>query len=181
MKKIPFFLLLLILFSRCSSPSLKNDPEKTTGKTVSGPLAEVVDTTPRITGIGGIFFYSEDPEQTREWYADMLGLTTDDYGAVFEFRNGRRPDEVNYLRWSPFQKGSDYLAPSQKEFMINYRVQNLEGLIRNLEENGAMVVGEIETYPYGKFAYVMDPDGQKIELWEPIDSVLTQMGGQTNK
>lgn len=139
------------------------------------------DTTPRVTGIGGIFFISKDPGSAREWYARNLGLATDAYGSVFEFRNANRPDEINYLRWSPFKEGTDYLDPSEKEFMINYRVQNIEGLVKKLHENGVTVLDEIEAYDYGKFVHVMDLEGNKIELWEPVDSVLTQIGGETTK
>ncbi|OJW72058.1 MAG: glyoxalase [Candidatus Amoebophilus sp. 36-38] len=139
------------------------------------------DTTPRVTGIGGIFFSSKNPKETREWYGKNLGLAIDDYGSPFEFRNANRPDEINYLRWSPFEKGSDYFTPSKKEFMINYRVQNIEGLVKKLKENGVTILDKIETYDYGKFVHIMDPDGNKIELWEPIDSFLTKMGVKTTK
>jgi len=139
------------------------------------------DTEPRVTGIGGIFFSSNDPKKIREWYSENLGLAIDDYGSPFEFRNANRPEEINYLRWSPFEKGSDYFAPSKKEFMINYRVQHIEGLVKKLKENGVTIVGQIETYEYGKFVHIMDPDGNKVELWEPIDRVFTKMGGKTTK
>lgn len=139
------------------------------------------DTTPKVTGIGGIFFLSDNSEETKKWYGKNLGLEIDDYGSVFEFRNANRPDEINYLRWSPFNKGTDYLSPSKKEFMINYRVQNIEGLIAKLKENGVTVLDEIIAYDYGKFVHIMDSEGNKIELWEPIDSILTQMGGRTTK
>jgi len=139
------------------------------------------DTTPKVTGIGGIFFRSKDPKQAREWYAENLGLATTEYGSSFEFRNANRPDEINYLSWSPFADDTDYFNPSEKEFMVNYRVQNIEGLAEKLKENGVTVVDEIEEYDYGKFVHIMDPEGNKIELWEPIDSVFTKMGGPTTK
>ncbi|MCF8232734.1 MAG: VOC family protein [Bacteroidales bacterium] len=137
--------------------------------------------TPKVTGIGGIFFFSDDPEKTKEWYSKNLGLETNEYGSTFEFRNANRPDEINYLQWSPFKKGSDYFKPSKKEFMINYRVQNMEGLVKKLKENGVTVVGSIETYSYGKFVHIVDLEGTKIELWEPVDSVLTEIDGKTTK
>lgn len=139
------------------------------------------DQTPRVTGIGGIFFFSEDPQKTREWYAQNLGIELNDWGASFEFRNANNPDEINYLQWSPFKKGSEYFAPSKKEFMINYRVQNIEGLVNKLRENGVAIVDSIESYDYGKFVHIMDAEGNKIELWEPVDSVFTEMGGKTTK
>ncbi len=137
--------------------------------------------TPKVTGIGGIFFFSDNPKKTKEWYSKNLGLATNEYGSSFEFRNANRPEEINYLQWSPFEKGSDYFSPSEKEFMINYRVQNIEELIQRLKENGVTIVDEIETYSYGKFVHIMDPEGNKIELWEPVDHVFTEMGGETTK
>lgn len=139
------------------------------------------DTIPKVTGIGGIFFFSEDPEETREWYSENLGLETNQWGSSFEFRNANNPDQINYLQWSPFKQGSEYFKPSIKEFMINYRVQNIEGLIKKLKENNVIILDSIETYDYGKFVHIMDNDGNKIELWEPVDSVFTAMGGKTTK
>ena len=133
------------------------------------------DTTPKVTGIGGIFFFSDNPDEAKNWYSKNLGMETNEWGSSFEFRNAHRPDEINYLQWSPFKKGSKYFAPSKKNFMINYRVQNIEGLVRKLEANGVTVVDDIETFEYGKFVHIMDPEGNKIELWEPVDSVFTHM------
>jgi len=125
------------------------------------------DTTPRVTGIGGIFFSSDNPQEIKDWYAKNLGLETNEWGSSFESRNASRPDEINHLQWSPFQKGSDYFAPSKKEFMINYRVQNIEGLVDKLKENGVTILDGITSYDYGKFVHIMDAEGNKIELWEP--------------
>jgi predicted enzyme related to lactoylglutathione lyase len=136
---------------------------------------------PKVTGIGGIFFFSENPEQTRAWYAKHLGLEVNEWGSSFEFRNANRPDEINYLQWSPFKQGSEYFAPSKREFMINYRVQNIEGLVAKLREEGVTIVDEIETFDYGKFVHIMDAEGNKIELWEPVDIVFTAMGLPTTK
>lgn len=139
------------------------------------------DTTPKVTGIGGIFFFSENPEKVKEWYAAQLGLEVNQWGSSFEFRNANRPDEINYLQWSPFEQGSSYFAPSKKEFMINYRVQNIEALVQKLQNNGVTVLDKIETFDYGKFVHIIDPEGNKIELWEPIDHVFTSMGIKTTK
>jgi predicted enzyme related to lactoylglutathione lyase len=126
------------------------------------------ETIPKVTGIGGIFFFSDNPKETKEWYAKNLGLEVNEWGSSFESRNVNRPDEINYLQWSPFKRGSEYFAPSKKEFMINYRVQNIEGLVKKLRENGVTIVDEIATFEYGKFVHIMDAEGNKIELWEPI-------------
>jgi predicted enzyme related to lactoylglutathione lyase len=139
------------------------------------------DTVPRVTGIGGIFFVSDDPKALEEWYGKNLGMTIGDYGSTFEFRNAYRPDEINYLQWSLFKKNTKYFKPSKKEFMINYRVNNLGGLLRKLKENGVVILDSVETYDYGKFIHIMDSDGNKIELWEPVDSILTNFGGKTTK
>lgn len=128
------------------------------------------DKAPKVTGIGGIFFFSDDPKETRDWYAKNLGLDTTEWGTTFESRNINDPDEIDQLQWSPFQSGSSYFSPSKKEFMINYRVQNIEGLVRNLRENDVTILDEIEESDYGKFVHILDSDGNKIELWEPSDS-----------
>lgn len=128
------------------------------------------DTTPRVTGIGGIFFFSDSPKEAREWYAQNLGLNINEWGsASFESRNIDRPDEINSLQWCPFKKGDTYFSPSQKDFMINYRVQNLEGLIEKLKANGVTILDDIASYDYGKFIHIMDAEGNKIELWEPAE------------
>jgi predicted enzyme related to lactoylglutathione lyase len=149
-------------------------------KSISGPNSSH-DLPPKVTGIGGIFFFSENPEQTRTWYAQHLGLEVNEWGSSFEFRNANRPDEINYLQWSPFKQGSEYFAPSKREFMINYRVQNIEELVAKLRKEGVTIVDEIETFDYGKFVHIMDAEGNKIELWEPVDSVFTDMGLPTTK
>lgn len=134
---------------------------------------------PKVTGIGGIFFFSEDPAKSRHWYAKHLGLAVNDYGSSFEFRNTNHPEDINYLQWSPFKKGDAYFKPSKKEFMINYRVQNIEGLVEKLNAEGVKILDEIESFDYGKFVHIMDHEGNKIELWEPQDHVFTAMGGET--
>jgi predicted enzyme related to lactoylglutathione lyase len=171
--------IVTVLTSCNSTPKKANDIEEQ--KTETSKPAPTNDTTPKVTGIGGIFFFSDNPKETKEWYGKNLGLAIDDYGSPFEFRNANRPDERNYLRWSPFDKKSDYFNPSKKDFMINYRVQNIEGLAKKLKENGTTILDTIATYDYGKFVHILDPEGNKIELWEPIDSVLTKMGGKTTK
>ena len=139
------------------------------------------DTTPKVTGIGGIFFFSDNPEKTRAWYAEKLGLEVNQWGSTFEFRNAHRPDEINYLQWSPFKEGGEFFAPSKKEFMVNYRVQNIEGLVSKLQNDGVTILDSIETYDYGKFVHIMDNEGNKLELWEPVDRVFTAMGDKTSK
>lgn len=127
-----------------------------------------VDTTPKAIGIGGIFFFSENPKETKDWYAKNLGFEINAWGSTsFESRDLQKPEEINSLQWSPFKKGDEYFAPSKKEFMINYRVQNIEGLVDKLKENGVTILDNIASYDYGKFVHIMDTEGNKIELWEP--------------
>jgi len=128
----------------------------------------------KATGIGGIFFKCQDPEKIKSWYAKHLGLLTNEYGALFEFRRTDEPDKKGYLQWSPFSQETKYFLPSAKDFMINYRVENLEALLQELADDGVEIIGELESYDYGKFAHIMDPEGNKIELWEPVDNVFTE-------
>jgi predicted enzyme related to lactoylglutathione lyase len=128
-------------------------------------------TIPKVTGIGGIFFFSDNPKETKEWYGKNLGLEINGYGSLFEGRNLDKPEEISQLVWSPKKKGSEDFAPSKKEFMINYRVQNIEGLLENLKKSGTTILDEIAVYEYGKFVHILDPEGNKIELWEPIYEV----------
>jgi predicted enzyme related to lactoylglutathione lyase len=143
--------------------------------------AQPSEVIPKVTGIGGIFFFTEDTEKTKDWYSKNLGLETNEWGSSFEFRNANRPEEINYCQWSPFKQGSEYFSPSKKEFMVNYRVQNIEGLVEKLKLNGVTLLDSIASYDYGKFVHIMDDEGNKIELWEPIDHVFTEMGGKTTK
>lgn len=176
---LSLFSLLAVIISCNTTIKNQNHMEDTTNN--SEKSASAKDTTPKVTGIGGIFFFSDNPEETREWYAKNLGLEVNEWGSSFEFRNANRPEEINYLQWSPFKTGSEYFDPSKKEFMINYRVQNIEGLVRKLRADGVTILDEIVSYEYGKFVHIMDSDGNKIELWEPIDKVFTEMGGKTTK
>lgn len=121
----------------------------------------------RVTGLGGIFFKSKDTDQVKEWYAKHLGIATDQYGATFSWQ---KPDgSKGHTVWSLFKPDTDYFLPGDQEFMINYRVEDLESLLKTLKEEGVQVVGEMEIYEYGKFGWILDPDGRKIELWEPND------------
>ena len=135
----------------------------------------------RVTGIGGIFFKSDNPGETKKWYYENLGLVPNDYGSMFEFRESDSK-EIAYLQWSPFNSSTKYFEPSDKDFMINYRVENIEALVEQLKANGVNVVDTIETFEYGKFVHIIDPEGNKIELWEPIDGPFQKMyEGKTTK
>lgn len=120
----------------------------------------------RVTGIGGVFFKSEDPKQLKAWYQKHLEV-----GEVFQWTDLNQPDAKAPAQtiWSPFKKDTTYFAPSEKPFMLNYRVHDLRALLAVLREEGVTIVGEVEEHPYGKFGWILDPEGNKIELWEPID------------
>ncbi len=139
----------------------------------------------KVTGIGGIFFKCKDPEKMKEWYQKNLGLNTNEYGAVFEWYQGADSTRKGYTTWSPFSEQTKYFAPSSKDFMINYRVENLEALIAELKENGVTIVDTIESVAYGKFVHILDAEGNKVELWEPNDveyeKLGNQLGSQTTK
>ncbi len=125
----------------------------------------------RVTGLGGVFFKAENPAKIREWYSQHLGLPMEEWGSTFQWKDLNDPDAKvpAVTAWSPFKKDSDYFNPSEKQFMFNYRVENLVELLKVLREEGVQVVGEIQEFSYGKFGWIMDPEGNKIELWEPVD------------
>jgi predicted enzyme related to lactoylglutathione lyase len=124
----------------------------------------------KVTGIGGIFFKCKDPKTLKEWYNKNLGLNTDQYGTNFEWRLTDNPEKKGFLLWAPFKETTTYFAPSEKAFMINYRVSNMERLLEQLKAAGIHPVDTVEKVSYGKFVHIMDPEGNKIELWEPNDA-----------
>jgi len=132
----------------------------------------------KVTGIGGIFFKCKDPKKIREWYKTNLGLNTNDYGAVFEWRQGADTTKKGFTQWSPFNEKTKYFEPSTKDFMVNYRVENLETLVAGLKKNGVIIVDTIETVGYGKFVHILDIEGNKVELWEPNDIEYEKLGNQ---
>ena len=125
----------------------------------------------RVTGIGGVFFKSENPDVLKDWYNKHLGLNTDNYGCTFWWKDKDGNDATT--QWSPFKTDTTYFEPSQKQFMQNFRVYDLDGLLVKLKQEGITLVGEPEKHDYGKFAWIIDPEGNKIELWEPNDKAFS--------
>jgi len=121
----------------------------------------------KVTGIGGIFFKCKDPKKMTEWYQKHLGLETNPYGASFEWYQEADSTTKASTQWTPFSETTKYFEPSTKDFMINYRVENLVELVEQLKKEGVTVVDDIQTFDYGKFAHIIDAEGNKIELWEP--------------
>lgn len=121
----------------------------------------------KVTGIGGIFFKCDDPKMIKAWYAQNLGIDTNEYGATFEWMQSDG-NKKGSTQWTPFESATKYFDPSAKEFMINYRVDNIEELVNQLRLAGVIILDEIASYEYGKFVHVLDPENNKIELWEPV-------------
>jgi predicted enzyme related to lactoylglutathione lyase len=130
----------------------------------------------RVTGIGGIFFKCKDPKKLRDWYKTYLGLNTNQYGTVFEWRQGADTTKKGFSQWAPFAETTKYFAPSTRDFMINYRVENLDALVAQLKTEGVTIVDTIQTVEYGKFVHLLDIEGNKLELWEPNDVEFEKLG-----
>ena len=136
---------------------------------------------PKVIGVGGIFFKAKKPSRLRKWYKDHLSFNLNSYGSSFEFRNANNHEKVQYFLWSVFKNDTDYFSPSTKEFMVNFRVENIEKTVAYLRKIGTKIIDEVTTYPYGKFVHILDPDGNAIELWEANDDFFSDLMGPTNK
>ena len=132
----------------------------------------------KVTGIGGIFFKSKDPGKVRDWYKTNLGLYTNQYGSVFEWHQGADSTRKGFTQWSPFKETTKYFDPSTRDFMINYRVENLTALVDELRKNGVTITDTLQSVEYGKFIHILDVEGNKIELWEPNDVEFEKLGKQ---
>ncbi len=138
-------------------------------KTIIAKQSNHMTNLKKVTGIGGVFFKCKDPIKLKEWYKIHLGLNTDQYGTNFEWRQGAETTKKGFTQWSPFKENTKYFDPSTKDFMINFRVDNLELLVKELEKEGVIFTDKIESFDYGKFVHIIDLEGNKIELWEPND------------
>lgn len=122
----------------------------------------------KVTGIGGIFFKARDAGALRSWYERHLKFETDQHsGWSFLWRDLDNPNRLGRTVFSLFEENTTYFAPSQARFMVNYRVDNLDELLTELRQAGVRVEDRVEEYDYGRFGWVLDPEGNKIELWEP--------------
>ncbi|HPF69156.1 MAG TPA: VOC family protein [Candidatus Krumholzibacteria bacterium] len=122
----------------------------------------------RVTGIGGIFFKAADPKALGAWYRDHLGLDVQDWGgAMFSWAGDGNPAGDGMTLWTPFKDDTAYFAPSTKPFMVNFRVHDLHALLAALRAEGCTVDDKVEESDFGKFGWVMDPEGNRVELWEP--------------
>jgi len=124
--------------------------------------------SPRVTGLGGLFFKAKDPKALGAWYKTHLGLPVEDWGGcVFPWREDGNPKKKGQTVWSPFEATTDYFKPSRKAFMMNFRVADLDQVLAELEAEGVKVSAAGEESEFGKFGWVMDPEGNKVELWQP--------------
>ncbi len=122
----------------------------------------------RVTGLGGIFFKARDHKKLREWYGEHLGLPLEEDGsASFHWRDIEDPDQMGFSVWSAFPQNTDYFDPSTAPFMVNFRVADLDALLEQLRLEGVEVDDRREEYEFGKFGWIIDPEGNRIELWEP--------------
>ena len=121
----------------------------------------------KVTGIGGIFFKCKDPNKVKEWYNKYLGLNAGQYGASFEWYEDAEGKKKGLTQWNVNSQTAKMYEPSTTDFIINYRVENLEALVAELKKEGVTVLDEIATYDYGKFVHILDIEGNKIQLWEP--------------
>ncbi|HXX63323.1 MAG TPA: VOC family protein [Bacteroidota bacterium] len=124
----------------------------------------------RVTGIGGIFFKAKDPDSLRAWYRQHLGIEIESWGgSAFRWRTDDNPTGNGTTAWCIFKSDSKYFDPSKSTFMINYRVENLSELLRVLRSEGCQVDPKVDESEFGKFGWVMDPEGNRVELWQPPD------------
>ena len=122
----------------------------------------------RILGVGGIFFKSPNQQQMREWYASHLGLADTGHGAMLPWREKDNPESEQITVWSIFPGNSKYFEPSSASFMLNYIVDDLDALLDRLAKEGVQIDPKRQDESYGRFAWIYDPDGNKIELWQPV-------------
>jgi catechol 2,3-dioxygenase-like lactoylglutathione lyase family enzyme len=156
----------LLFVSAPSNPTMAQNQTPATTKTETKSQG-------RVLGIGGIFFKATDQAKTREWYAKHLGLVDRGQGVMLPWREHDDPQKEHVTVWSTFPATTDYFAPGQATFMINYIVDGLDALLERLQEEGVKIDPKRMNEPYGRFAWIYDSDGNKIELWEPPKATVT--------
>ena len=127
-------------------------------------------TMAKVTGIGGIFFKCKNVKEMKQWYKDNLGIESDDYGHTFKWYEEKNSDKLGRTVWSPFPEGTDYFGDPGQQVMINYRVDDIERLVEQLRQEGVTIVDDIQDYEgIGKFVHILDGEGNRIELWQPLE------------
>jgi catechol 2,3-dioxygenase-like lactoylglutathione lyase family enzyme len=153
----------LLLISACSKGGQEVQSPRRDKSKPSGKVAE----HGRIVGIGGVFFKSADRDQMREWYSTHLGLADKGEGVMLPWREHDDPDKEHVTVWTIFPASTDYFGPSHAQFMVNYIVDDLDALLERLGHEGVKIDPQRMNESYGRFAWIYDPDGNKIELWQP--------------
>jgi catechol 2,3-dioxygenase-like lactoylglutathione lyase family enzyme len=121
----------------------------------------------RVTGLGGVFFKADDPQKLYQWYEEHLGIKGGDQGAMFQWRDKEDPNREGMTIWAIFPRKTSYFQPSDAPFMLNYRVDDLDAVLDALRSEGVTIDPKREDHEYGRFAWIMDPEGNRVELWEP--------------
>lgn len=129
----------------------------------------------QVIGLGGVFLKFQQPEAMRSWYKDVLGMDTNAYGVLFEFNGDTHPTK-GYCQLGTFEASSDYFGDATQQAMLNFRVDDLVTFKKQLELANVTIVDELESFSYGKFLHINDPEGNRIELWEPVDSEFEKVG-----
>lgn len=125
----------------------------------------------KVVGLGGIFLKFEDPSKMNRWYEVVLGMTPNDYGVLFAFNTSSKR---GYLQLGTFPSDSDYFGATEQRAMLNFRVNDMEKMLERLNHFNVPILNEVQTYEYGKFLHISDPEGNRIELWEAIDTAFDQ-------
>ncbi|MES2587889.1 MAG: VOC family protein [Bacteroidota bacterium] len=162
-KSIYIFLAILVSFSF--------------GFGLNSFISEETKEIKKVTGIGGVFFKCKDPKKLKEWYKKNLGLNTDQYGTNFQWYQGADSTKKGYTQWSPFSEKTTYFGNPEQKFMINYRVADMDYLVKEFKKEGIVMVDSVETVEYGKFLHILDLEGNRVELWEPYDNDYGKITG----
>ena len=124
----------------------------------------------RVRGVGGVFFKAVDPERLSKWYRDILGIPMEPFGGAFFRWSQLDASKGAGTVFSPFKSDTEYFFPSEKPFMINFVVDDLDAMLKQARDAGAVVDDKITEESYGKFGWLMDPEGNRIELWQPLEA-----------
>lgn len=135
---------------------------------------KMAEDQPRITGFGGVLFKADNPKALREWYKNTLGFNCDEYGTNFVSRYEADPTKRQCMLWAPFKSDTKYFLPSQKPYMLSYRVSNIEEMYDILYDNEVLITDTIQVTAYGKYFHFIDIEANKVELWEPNDSIYNK-------
>jgi catechol 2,3-dioxygenase-like lactoylglutathione lyase family enzyme len=156
------------LYSQDNHPYADYTKVRASAASGGGLWRLVLDARGRTSGIGGVFFKAKDPDRLTQWYRTHLGLPVDEHGiAKLAWREDEDPATRAQTVWAPFPHDTEYFGPASSQFMINYRVRDLDAVLAALREEGVWIDERREDSAYGRFAWIADPEGNRIELWQP--------------